>query len=213
MGTDLLSALIALRDDDDSSLTNEELVSTVILLLMAGYESTAVQLGNAFYALLRHPEQLHLLRDNPRVIANAVEELLRFAQIGTGLAVAKSATTNITLGGVVIPRGATVFLSIGSANRDENVFGPDADHLDLARPTAQRQIAFSAGPHYCLGAALARTELQEGIFRLLDRFPNLYADTDLDTVPLASNLFPYYPRELWLVGAGAPATLAPRQPA
>lgn len=167
---------------------------------MAGYESTAVQLGNAFFALLRHPEQLRLLRAEPGIIGNAVEELLRFAQIGTGFAVAKSATEDVELGGAVIPCGATVFLSIGSADRDEDVFGPDADRLDLTRPTAPRQIAFSAGPHHCLGAALARAELQEGISRLLTRFPELHTDADLDAIPLASNLFTHYPRELPLIG-------------
>jgi cytochrome P450 len=122
--------------------------------------------------------------------------MLRFAQLGTGFAVAKFAATDIEIGGATIPAGATVFLSLGSANRDEDVFGPDADRFDLARRSAQRQLAFGNGPHFCLGAALARVELQEGIGRLLTRFPGLRFDGNLADVVLASNLFTYYPRAL-----------------
>jgi cytochrome P450 len=202
LGPDLLSSLIRLRDDDDSGLTNEELVSTVILLLMAGYESTAVQFGNAIFALFRNPDQLKMLMESPTLIENAVEELLRYAQMGTGFAVAKSATEDIEISGTTIPKGATVFLSIGSADRDSAIFGSDAEFLDLTRKTANRQVAFSAGPHFCLGAALARAELQEGLGRLLSRFPAMAYAGDLDNVPLTSNLFTFYPREL-------PVTLMP----
>jgi cytochrome P450 len=196
LGDDLLSTMIRLRDDDDSQLTNEELVSTVVLLLMAGYESTAVQFGNAFFALFHHTDQLARLKAEPALISTGVEEMLRFAQLGTGFAVAKFAAKDIELGGAIIPSGATVFLSLGSADRDEDVFGPDADRFDLARRSAQRQLAFGNGPHYCLGAALARAELQEGIGRLLARFPGLRFDGDLADVVLASNLFTYYPQAL-----------------
>jgi cytochrome P450 len=201
-GDDLLSKLIALKDEDESQLSNEELVSTVILLLMAGYESTAVQVGNAFFALFLNPAQLTRLRERPELIGNGVEELLRWAQMGTGFAVAKHATADIELGGVTIPAGATVFVSLGSGNRDTSIFGLDADLLDLSRESAANQIAFSHGPHFCLGAALARAEMQEGISRMLARFPNLRFDGDLADVVLASNLFTYYPRELPVTTAG-----------
>ncbi len=206
LGPDLLSTLIRLRDDDDSELTNEELVSTVILLLMAGYESTAVQFGNAIFALFRNPDQLKLLRRNPELIENAVEELLRYAQMGTGFAVAKCAKVDIEISGVTIPAGATVFLSIGSADRDSEIFGPDAEFLQLSRSTANRQVAFSAGPHFCLGAALARAELQEGLSRLLTRFPDLQYSGDLDKVPLTSNLFTFYPKNFPVVWTGSAAS-------
>lgn len=202
LGDDLLSTLITLRDEeadpggDGAGLTNEELVSTVILLLMAGYESTAVQLGNAFYALLRDPGQLQHLREHPERIDHAVEELLRYAQMGTGYAIAKFTTEDVELSGVTIPAGSTVFVSLASANRDERVFGADAADLDLERPEARRQTAFGYGPHYCLGAALARVEMQEALVRTLARFPRLRHDGDLDAVELTSNLFTYYPREL-----------------
>ncbi|MFF3866989.1 cytochrome P450 [Micromonospora sp. NPDC001898] len=202
LGDDLLSKLIALKDEDESQLSNEELVSTVILLLMAGYESTAVQLGNAFFALFLNPSQLTVLRERPELIGNAVEELMRWGQMGTGFAVAKSATADIELGGVTIPAGATVFISLGSGNRDTSVFGVDADVLDLTRPSATSQIAFSYGPHYCLGAALARAEMQEAISRILARFPDLRPDGELSDVVLSSNLFTYYPRELPVTTAG-----------
>jgi len=200
LGDDLLSTMIRLRDDDDSQLTNEELVSTVVLLLMAGYESTAVQFGNAFFALLHHPDQLARLTVEPELIAPGVEEMLRFAQMGTGFAVAEFATEDLEFADVTIPSGATVFISLGSANRDEYVFGPDADGFDVGRRSAHRQLAFSSGPHYCLGAALARAELQEGIGRLLARFPGLRPDGDLADVVLASNLFTFYPRALPVLG-------------
>jgi len=193
LGDDLLSRLIETHDDDESQLSNEELVSTVILLLMAGFESTAVQFGNACYALLRYPDQLARLRDDPALIGTAIDELLRYAQLGTGHAVAKYTTTDIEIGGVPIPAGATVFLSLGSANRDEAVFGPDAERLDIGRTSATKHLAFGSGPHFCLGAALARAELQEAIGRLLDRFPSLRHVGDLATVPLTSNLFTYFP--------------------
>lgn len=196
LGDDLLSELIGLHDEDDSRLSNEELVATVILLLMAGYESTAVQFGNGLYALFRNPDQKAKLIEHPDLIGTAVEEMLRWAQMGTGWAVAKSAEEDVEIGGVTIPRGSTVFVSLGSANRDEDVFGEDAETFDITRTAAARQLAFSAGPHFCLGAALARAELQEGINRLFARFPDLRFVGDLDEVPLTSNLFTFFPREL-----------------
>lgn len=196
LGDDLLSTLIGLVDEDETTLSNEELVSTVILLLMAGYESTAVQFGNAFYALFRNPEQLARLRAEPELIGTAVEEILRWAQMGTGFAVAKFATVDIEIGGTTIPSGSTVFISLGSGNRDEEMFGADSADFDISRAQAVRHLAFSSGPHFCLGAALARAEMQEGIGRLLARFENLRYAGDLDDVVLASNLFTYYPREL-----------------
>ncbi|GAA4420604.1 cytochrome P450 [Actinokineospora soli] len=195
LGDDLLSTLIGLHDEDDSQLSNEELVSTVILLLMAGYESTAVQFGNAFYALFLNPDQLAKLKAQPELIGTAVEEILRFAQMGTR-GVGKFATEDITISGTTIPKGSTVFISLGSANRDEDVFGADSDRFDITRASASRQLAFSSGPHFCLGAALARGEMQEGINRLLARFPDLAFDGDLESVPLTSNLFTHYPPEL-----------------
>ncbi|BEL06126.1 cytochrome P450 [Actinoplanes sichuanensis] len=196
LGDDLLSTLITLPDDDDSRLSNEELVSTVILLLMAGYESTAVQFGNAFFALFQNPDQLARLRAEPELVDTAVEEILRWAQMGTGFAVAKFAATDITLGEVTIPTGATVFVSIASADRDSAQFGADAELFDVARRTATRHLAFSNGPHYCLGAALARAELREGLSGVLGRFPDLRLDGSLTDVELAANLFTFYPRNL-----------------
>lgn len=196
LGDDLLSTLIEVHDEDDSRLSNEELIATLLQLLMAGYESTAVQFGNACYALFHNPDQLARLVAQPDLISTAVEEILRWAQLGTGFAVAKYATEDVELGGTTIGAGSTVFISLGSGNRDAAVFGQDAERFDLARPSAHRQLAFSAGPHYCLGAALARVELREGISRLLARFPRLRPARPLDQIVLASNLFTYYPREL-----------------
>ncbi|HVV20609.1 MAG TPA: cytochrome P450 [Pseudonocardiaceae bacterium] len=194
-GPDLLSELIEVHDDDRTRLSNDELVSTVFLLLMAGYESTATQLGNACYALFHHPDQLAKLRDAPELIEVAVEEILRYAQIGTGWAIAKHTTEDVVVGGVTIPANSTVFVSLGSANRDESRFDA-ADEFDVGRRRGCPQLAFGAGPHYCLGAALARVELQEAITGLLGRFPGLRLLGDVADVELASNLFTYYPRRL-----------------
>lgn len=196
LGDDLLSTLIGLRDDDDSQLSNEELVSTVILLLMAGYESTAVQFGNAFFALFHNPDQLARLVAQPALIDTAVDEIMRYAQQGTGFAVAKFATVDIEIADVTIPAGSTVFVSLGSGNRDRTVFGAEAELFDVARTSAHRHLAFGAGPHYCLGAALARVVLAEGITRLLGRLPGLRLAVPFEDVVLASNLFTYYPSAL-----------------
>jgi cytochrome P450 len=123
-------------------------------------------------------------------------EILRWAQMGTGFAVAKFAATDITIGDVTIPTGATVFVSIASADRDSAQFGADAELFDVARRTAVRHLAFSSGPHYCLGAALARAELREGLSGVLARFPGLRLNGSIEDVELASNLFTFYPRNL-----------------
>lgn len=167
---DLLTALIAAEHDGDQ-LTDDELVAQVLLLYVAGHETTVNLIGNGVRALLRHPDQLALLRARPDLAANAVEELLRYdspVQQSRRITLAPH-----TIGGREIPAGRFVIAGLASANRDDRHFGPDADELHIDREDARTQVSFGAGPHHCLGAALARLEGRVAISSLTTRFPNL----------------------------------------
>jgi cytochrome P450 len=167
---DLLTALINVHDGDDA-LTDDELVSQVILLYVAGHETTVNLIGNGTYALLNDPEQADLLRREVGIEDNAVEELLRFDS-------PVQLTRRVTLedypvGGFVVPRGRFIIASLGSSNRDEAVFGPDADRVRLDRANAKQHVSFGGGVHHCLGNALARREGRAAIAGLFRRFPNI----------------------------------------
>jgi cytochrome P450 len=174
---DLLTALIAAEHDGDR-LTEDELVAQVLLLYVAGHETTVNLIGNGAIALLRNPDQLALLRANPDLAANAVEELLRYdspVQQSRRITIAPH-----TIGGREIPAGAFVIAGLASANRDERHFGPDANDLRIDREEARTHVSFGAGPHHCLGAALARLEGRLALGRLVTRFPNLTLDGDVE---------------------------------
>jgi cytochrome P450 len=165
---DLLSALIAAEEAGDT-LSEPELLAMCILLLVAGHETTVNLIGNGMLALLRHPDQLRLLREQPDLIVTAVEELLRFD--GPVQRTARTPTEDVTLGGRMIPKGEIVMPFIGAADRDPAQFR-DPERLDITR-TENRHIAFGLGIHFCLGAPLARIEGQIAISTLLKRFPKL----------------------------------------
>jgi cytochrome P450 len=167
-GENLISGLIAAEERGDA-LTPDELLATCVILLFAGHETTTNLIGNGLLALLRHPEQLCRLRDEPELMEPAIEELLRYdspAQMTTRLA-----SDDLTLGGAQIGRGELVKLWLGAANRDPARF-PEPDRLDLGR-IDNRHLAFGYGVHFCVGAALARLEGQVAIATLIERFPNL----------------------------------------
>ncbi|GAA1284229.1 cytochrome P450 [Saccharothrix xinjiangensis] len=168
-GEDLMSALVAAHDDD--RLTDKELTQTGITLLVGGHESTASQFACSVYLLLERPERWALLRDEPELVPSAVEELLRFIPLGSGGAFARIATEDVELGGVLVRAGEAVVASTNSANRDDRVFD-DPDVLDLGREH-NPHLAFGGGVHVCLGAQLARGELQVALTSLLARFPGL----------------------------------------
>jgi cytochrome P450 len=173
---DLLTALIAAEHDGDR-LTEDELVAQVLLLYVAGHETTVNLIGNGAIALLRNPDQLALLRATPDLAANAVEELLRYdspVQQSRRITVAPH-----TIGGREIPAGAFVIAGLASANRDDRHFGPDANDLRIDREDARTHVSFGAGPHHCLGAALARLEGRLALGKLVTRFPNLSLDGDV----------------------------------
>ncbi|MBC2905812.1 cytochrome P450 family protein [Streptomyces cupreus] len=173
---DLLSDLIAVRDEGDR-LTEDELMSLAFLILFAGYENTVQLIGNAVLGLLRHPDQLAVLREDPSRIPAAVEEFVRHEGPAL-LAIRRFTTEDVTLGGVTVPAGETVLLSLAAANRDPARF-PDPDRLDLGRD-ASGHLALGHGIHYCLGAPLARAETEIALAALLERFPRLaLAETDV----------------------------------
>ena len=165
---DLLSGLIAAEEAGDK-LSETELLATCILLLVAGHETTVNLIGNGTLALLRHPEQLRRLREEPGLIGSAVEELLRFD--GPVQRTARVPSEDITIAGRTIPKGDMVLPFIGAADRDPAQF-PDPDRLDLGR-TDNRHIAFGWGIHFCIGAPLARVEGQIAISALARKLPKL----------------------------------------
>ena len=163
-GDDLVSHLVGVRDAGDA-LTEDELVTTCILLLNAGHEATVNVTGNGLLALLRHPDQLARLRADPALLPTAIEELMRFdspLQLFE-----RTATEDVELGGVVVERGQKVAALLGSANHDPAVFDSPGD-LDVGRAD-NPHVSFGAGIHFCIGAPLARVELQAGFGALLSR--------------------------------------------
>jgi cytochrome P450 len=171
----ILTHLIEAEEGGDV-LSDDELVAQVLLLFIAGHETTVNLIGNGTLALLRNPDQMTLLRDEPDLIGNAVEELLRYdapVQMTRRITV-----ENIELRGRTIEAGSFTVLALASANRDEDHFGPTAATLDLRRAQAGEHLAFGGGVHFCLGAALARMEAQVAIGTLVQRFPGLAAAGD-----------------------------------
>ncbi|MEV1065692.1 cytochrome P450 [Streptomyces sp. NPDC050263] len=173
---DLLSALIAVRDEADGAadgadrLSEDELMSLAFLVLFAGYENTVHLIGNATVALLGHPDQLAALRADPGRLGSAVEELARYDG-PTPLAIRRFPTEDLVIGGVTVPAGETVLLGLAAAHRDPARFS-DPDRLDIGRD-ATGHLALGHGIHYCLGAPLARLETEIALAALLDRFPRL----------------------------------------
>jgi cytochrome P450 len=163
---DLISALATVEERGEG-LSEAELVSLCGLILGAGYETTANLIGNAAVALLRHPGERKRLVDDPGLIASAVEEFLRYES--PVQATDRVATRDFEIRGTRIRRGELVVLFLAAANRDPERF-PDPDRLDLGRPD-NAHLAFSHGPHFCLGAQLARAEAQIAIGTLVRRFP------------------------------------------
>ncbi|MFC7110135.1 cytochrome P450 [Nonomuraea rubra] len=166
-GEDLLGTLV--REDGDE-LGADELVGVAGQLLLAGHETTSNMLGLGTLALLRHPDQLAMIREDPARIEPAVEELLRWLSISQSPP-PRTTTAEVEVAGQVIPAGALVICSLPAANRDP-AFAADPDRLDVTREPAGH-VAFGHGVHHCLGAPLARMELRIAFSLLLRRFPGL----------------------------------------
>lgn len=165
---DLLTALVQARDEADA-LTEMEIIGICIMLFAAGSETSGNLFGAGTYSLLRNPDQLALLRARPDLVPSAVEELLRFDS--PLQMTSRTALEDVEWGGVTIRKGEQIYLILGSANRDPAQF-EDPDRLNIERQD-NPHVAFSAGPHFCVGAMLARIEAQEGFRAILDLFPTL----------------------------------------
>jgi len=171
-GDDLTTQLVQ-AEEAGSKLSNEELTANIVLLFGAGHETTVNLIGNGMLALHRHPDQLRLLRSDPSLVANAIDELLRYDS-----SVQLTGRTTIEdvddIGGIPMAKGQSVLCLLGAANRDPAIY-PDPDRLDIRRSDI-RPLSFGGGIHYCLGAQLARIEGEIAIATLLRRLPTLRLD-------------------------------------
>ncbi|MFI1728134.1 cytochrome P450 [Streptomyces acidicola] len=183
-GDDLTSALIAVRDEGGDRLSQEELIGTLVLMIIAGHETTLNLITNAVRALCGHRDQLDLVRGGKVSWADVVEETLRW-DAPVSYFPFRYPVRDLTVDGTVIPKGTPVLAGYSAAGRDPAVHGPDAELFDVTRPGrpgAVRHLSLGHGPHYCLGAPLARMEATIALERLFTRFPGLdlaVPETDL----------------------------------
>lgn len=171
---DLISAL-AVAEEQGQILSEDEIFSTAILLLIAGNETTTHLIDSGTYALLKYPEQLQKLRDEPGLIAPAVEELLRY--IGPVQMTGRVLKEDLAIAGQEMKEGQATIVLLGAANHDPAKWGPNAGKLDIARNPADH-VGLGDGIHFCLGAPLARAEAQIAIGSLVQRFPGLRMEVD-----------------------------------
>jgi cytochrome P450 len=185
-GDDIISGLI--HEDYDPPLTDRQLADIATTLLSAGHETTANMLALSTFALLENPSQLARVRDDPAVLDNGVEELLRYLSVFHN-GPTRFATEDLTVGDVTIPAGDTVVMAVPVANRDEQRW-PETDRLDLTRPRTSH-LAFGHGAHLCLGQQLARVELRTGLAELITRLPGLRLTTPASEIPLREQMVVY----------------------
>lgn len=171
---DFVSALL-LAEENGVKLTEEHMISNLFQMYVGGHDEAANLIGNGILALLRNPDQLKLLQNNPSLIGNAVQEFLRYD--APLLGVSRLATDDVSLSGKTIQKGQRVFLLYGAANRDPKVF-PDPDKVDITRPNSAMHTSVGYGTHYCIGARLGWLQAEIAINTLIQRFPDLRLDTD-----------------------------------
>ena len=172
---DLLTALIDAEEDGDR-LSSRELRDQIVLLFIAGHETTVNLIGTGIYELLRHPDQLAIMRNEANAV-NAIDELLRFVspvQLSRRITLAET-----RFGDKTIPSGSMVLAGLSAANRDPAKWGPTANDLDLLREGAGQHMSFGSGSHYCLGSSLAKLEAQVAIGSFARRFPDARVDGDV----------------------------------
>ena len=178
-GDDLLSVLIAIEEEGDR-LSTEELVSLAVAVLMAGTDTTRNQLACALALFAEYPEQWALLAERPDLAPRAVEEAMRY--LGAVRGTVRFAPEDVVFRDVLFPKGTLVFVSLAGANRDpDNWEAPDA--FDITRERKSLQMTFGSGIHHCMGAALARAELQEALVLLSRRLPDLATDGPVEWKP------------------------------
>jgi cytochrome P450 len=168
-GDDFLTVLIG-KCDEEGLLTESELLSLCTILMVAGHETSVTVITSAVLNLIRHPDQLAALRAEPALMPRAVEEMLRVGIPGIS-PYPRFATSDVELGDTVIPKGAAVVVNYETALRDPAIFD-DPGRFDIRRQPIS-QVFFGHGPHFCLGSTISRVELEVGIKRIFDRFPNL----------------------------------------
>jgi len=174
LGTDLASVLIRAEEEGDR-LSEDELVGTLMMLAIAGFETTANLIGNGMNALFDNPRQFDILKADPNLAAQAVEEFLRY-ESPSRMVLPKRTTDAVVMSGVEIPAGQSVLIVLGAGNRDPAMFdNPDA--LDIER-TNNAHLGFGAGPHFCLGAGFARLEATILFKAVVTRRPDLKRATD-----------------------------------
>ena len=167
-GNDLISLLIDIEEEGEV-LTEEELYAQCIALLFAGHETTRNLIGNGMYTLLKHPQETAELRENPDMIRTTVEEILRLES--PVQMTARVLKDEMEVCGQRIPKGWTILCMLGAANRDPKQF-KDPNQVNLKRLNNQH-LAFSAGPHFCIGSQLARLEGQVALMNMVRRFPKM----------------------------------------
>ncbi len=177
---DLITALVEVQEDDGDRLTDREMVKLVFTLVIAGHETTMNLIGNSVLALLEHPDQLALLREDPSRWPQAVLELMRLGPTQFGNP--RYPAEDVELGGVTIPAGAPVLPLILSANTDPRRFGCP-ERLDIGRETGTGHLGFGQGAHYCLGAPLALQEAEVALHALFTRFPDLSLAVSREEIP------------------------------
>jgi len=170
-GEDITSDLIAARDEDGSRLSEQELTDTIFAILGAGSETTINFFDNAITALLTHPDQRELVTSGKASWDDVIDETLRVESPLAHLPL-RYAVTEIQLDGVTIPQGDPILVNYSAVGRDPALHGDDADRFDLTRADKQH-LSFGHGPHYCLGAGIARLVATTGLSRLFERFPDL----------------------------------------
>lgn len=174
-GDDLTSALIAAHDEDGDRLSQQELMGTLVLMIIAGHETTLNLITNAVRALCAHRDQLDSVLEGEADWGDVVEETLRW-DAPVSYFPFRYPVRDLTVDGILIPRGTPVLAGYSAAGRDRAAHGPDADRFDVTRPRrpgAARHISLGHGAHYCLGAPLARMEATIALERLFTRFPDL----------------------------------------
>ncbi|WP_394617214.1 cytochrome P450 [Lentzea sp. JNUCC 0626] len=181
---DIISGVLATGEP-----TDEEAANMAMLLLLAGHETTANMLAISTFALLRHPAQLEILKNEPEVVDNAVEELMRYLSI-LHIGPLRTATEDVEIDGHLIKAGDSVLMHVPAANRDPDRFPGDPEALDLRRP-ASGHVGFGHGIHQCLGQQLARTEMRIGLTRLFQEFPDLRLDIAPEDVPMRTDMRVY----------------------
>jgi cytochrome P450 len=192
---DFASALLAIHDEDPDALTHEEVASILFSLSFAGHETTTYLIGNLVRRLLEEPERWDAVVADPSLIPGAVEETLRH---DTSVPFWRRRTKRaVTLGGVEIPEGATLFLWLAASGHDASVFA-EPERFDPTRPNAKRHLAFGKGIHFCIGSALGKLEAQLALEELTRRFPRLRLVEDQPPLRFHPNISFRGPLEMWV---------------